>query len=166
MEDLFLDSLRDLYDAERQITKALPKMTKAAHSAQLKDAIAQHLSQTEVHVSRLEQIFNALGEKAKGEKCEAMEGLIKEGEDLIDNTDEGYVRDAGLIAAAQKVEHYEMGGYGSARTFARHLGHNDAANLLEQTLNEEKQTDVRLTDLAEGMINERAMTAAGTRRVE
>jgi len=160
MNDLLVTELRDLYDAEKQIIKALPKMAKAARSEELKSAFIDHLSDTENQISRLEQIFNTLGEKSGGEKCDAMHGLLKEGDKMIDQTDEGYVRDAGLIAAAQRVEHYEMAGYGSARTFAQLLGFNDMAALLEQTLGEEKETDALLTDLAEGMINARAANAS------
>lgn len=162
MDDLFLDELRDLYDAEKQITKALPKMMKAAHAAELKHAFQEHLQQTENQVTRLEEIFGTLKSKATGEKCDAMQGLVKEGEKLIENTDEGPVRDAGLIAAAQRVEHYEMAGYGSAKAFARMLGHKDAATLLNQTLKEEEQTDQELTKIAEGMINKRAAGASGS----
>lgn len=162
MEDLFLDEIRDLYDAEQQIITALPKMMKAAESQDLKDAFEEHLAQTQIQASRLEQIFNTMGEKSGGEKCDAMQGLIKEGEKLIDNTDAGPVRDAGLIAAAQRVEHYEMAGYGSARTFAQLLGHSDAASLLEETLDEEKETDEKLTDIAESMVNERAVGAGSS----
>lgn len=157
MNDLFVDEIRDLYDAEKQMIKALPKMVKAASNQELKDAFADHLEETHNQVARLEKIFNSLGEKAGGEKCDAMQGLAKEGEKMIENTDIGDVRDAGLIAAAQRVEHYEMAGYGSARTFAQLLGLNDAAALLEQTLQEEKHADAKLTSLAEGMINERAL---------
>jgi ferritin-like metal-binding protein YciE len=161
MNDLLMEQLRDLHDAEQQITKALPKMIKAAHSADLKNAFDEHLQQTENHVSRLEQIFNRLGEKSSGEKCDAMQGLIKEGEKMIDNTDEGEVRDAGLIAAAQRVEHYEMSAYGSARTFAQILGHRDAASLLDQTLEEEKEADAKLNRLATSKINREALGASG-----
>jgi ferritin-like metal-binding protein YciE len=162
MDDLFLDEIRDLYDAEKQLTKALPKMMKAAFSPELKTAFGDHLGQTEIQITRLEKIFNALNLKATGEKCDAMQGLIKEGEKMIDNTDEGYVRDAGLIAAAQRVEHYEMAGYGSAKAFAAILGNRDAVGLLDQTLKEEEQTDQKLTRLAEGMINVRASGAVHT----
>ncbi len=164
MEDLFLDEIRDLYDAEQQIIKALPKMMKASESPDLKEAFEEHLAQTQVQASRLEQIFNTLGEKSGGEKCDAMHGLLKEGDKLVDHTDAGAVRDAGLIAAAQRVEHYEMAGYGSARSFAQMLGHDDAAALLEETLEEEKETDEKLTDLAETMVNQRAMSQVRTGR--
>lgn len=158
MDDLLIDELRDLYDAEKQLTKALPKMAKAATSEELRAAFEQHLQQTEGHVERLEQIFEQLGQKASGKKCAAMNGLIKEGEEVASDTEDS-VRDAGLIAAAQKVEHYEISGYGSVRTHAQMLGHDQAVRLLQETLEEEKQTDTKLNSLAEGMINERAMHA-------
>jgi ferritin-like metal-binding protein YciE len=159
MNDLFLDELRDLYDAEKQIMKALPKMAEAAHATKLKSGFEMHLRQTNNHVSRLEQIFDKLGEKPTGEKCDGMQGLLKEGEKFIGNTDAGPVRDAGLIAAAQRVEHYEMAAYGSVKSFAKILGQKDAAALLEQTLQEEKDTDQKLTELAEGIVNEKALRA-------
>jgi ferritin-like metal-binding protein YciE len=159
MDELLMEELRDLYDAEKQLTKALPKMAKAASSEELRAAFEQHLEQTEGHVERLEQIFEQLGHKASGKKCAAMSGLIKEGEEMASDTDEDSVRDAGLIAAAQKVEHYEISGYGSVRTHAQMLGHDMAVRLLEETLEEEKQTDQKLNSLAEGMINEQAMHA-------
>jgi ferritin-like metal-binding protein YciE len=161
MEDLFLDELRDLYDAEKQIVKALPKMTKAARSRELKAAFEEHLEVTKQQVQRLEEIFSQLDEKTGGKKCVAMKGLIDEGQELIDNGEPSSVLDAGLIGAAQKVEHYEMAGYGTARTFANHLGHTDAAELLQQTLDEEKETDHLLTQLAERQINEEAVEQAG-----
>jgi ferritin-like metal-binding protein YciE len=160
MDDLFLEELRDLYDAEKQLTKALPKMAKNASSEELKEAFEEHLRQTEGHVERLEQIFEQLGEKATGKKCAAMSGLVKEGEEVASDTDDDAVRDAGLIAAAQKVEHYEISGYGSVRTHARMLGHDQAVRLLEETLEEEKETDQKLNDLAETLINEQAMNSA------
>lgn len=159
MHDLFLDELRDLYDAEKQIVKALPKMAEAAQAPKLKSGFERHLKQTTTHVTRLEQIFETLGEKPTGEKCDAMQGLLKEGEKVIHNTDEGSVRDAGLIAAAQRVEHYEMAAYGSARTFAQILGQTDAASLLEETLQEEKDTDQKLTEIAQKIVNEKALRA-------
>jgi ferritin-like metal-binding protein YciE len=159
MDELLLDELRDLYDAEKQLTKALPKMAKESSSEELRTAFEQHLRQTEGHVERLQQIFEQLGQKASGKKCAAMSGLIKEGEEVASDIGESSVRDAGLIAAAQKVEHYEISGYGSVRTHARMLGHDHAVRLLGETLDEEKQTDEKLNTLAEGMINERAMHA-------
>jgi ferritin-like metal-binding protein YciE len=161
MDELFLDELRDLYDAEKQLTKALPKMAKAATSDELREAFENHLAETQNQVGRLEQIFEMLGEKGTGKKCAAMAGLIKEGEELVGETDGTAVRDAGLIAAAQKVEHYEMSGYGSARTHADLLGHTEAVSLLEETLNEEKQADKKLNDIAEEMVNEDAVNDAG-----
>ena len=161
MNDLFLDEIRDLYDAERQLTKALPKMAKASSSDDLRIAFQDHLKQTEGHVQRLEEIFVALGEKGTGKKCAAMTGLIKEGDALIGEIDQGPVRDAGLIAAAQKVEHYEISGYGSARTHAQLLGNPDAVSLLDETLSEEKEADSRLNDLAENVINQEAAGVGG-----
>jgi len=158
MENLFLDEIRDLYDAEKQLTKALPKMAKAASSEELKQAIEEHLRETENQVERLEQVFEMLDQKATGKKCAAMAGLIKEGEEVIASTSDS-VRDAGIIAAAQKVEHYEMSGYGSARTFAQMLGHDEAASLLEETLEEEKNADRKLNDIAESQVNEQAMSS-------
>jgi ferritin-like metal-binding protein YciE len=156
MDDLFLDSLRDLYDAEKQITKALPKMSKAATSDELKAAFEQHLQVTRRQVERLDQIFTQLDEKPTGKKCAAMAGLIEEGEELIKEGKPSPILDAGLIGAAQKVEHYEMAGYGTARTFANLLGHTQAAQLLQDTLEEEKETDQQLTELAESVVNEEA----------
>jgi ferritin-like metal-binding protein YciE len=156
LEDLFLDEIQDLYDAEKQLTKALPKMAKAATSEELRQAFEEHLEQTRGHVERLEQVFEALGEKARGKKCEAMQGLVKEGDEIASSTDETAVRDAGLIAGAQKVEHYEIAGYGSARTHAQLLGHDRIVSILESTLNEEKETDAKLTDLAQTTVNEDA----------
>jgi ferritin-like metal-binding protein YciE len=161
LDDLFLDELRDLYDAEKQLTKALPKMAKAASSDELRTAFESHLEETQNQVGRLDQVFEMLGEKATGKKCAAMTGLIKEGDEIVSSTDDSSVRDAGLIAAAQKVEHYEMSGYGSARTHAQILGHVEAVSLLEETLNEEKQADRKLNSIAESVVNEDAMSMAG-----
>jgi len=157
MEELFIDEIRDLYDAETQLTKALPKMSKAATSDELRDAFDEHLGQTENQVERLKRIFELVGEKATGKKCAAMAGLIKEGDELVSDSDETAVRDAGLIAAAQKVEHYEISGYGSARTHAELLGNDEAVRLLGETLQEEKETDEKLTQLAHGFINAEAV---------
>ncbi|MEX2559370.1 MAG: ferritin-like domain-containing protein [Pirellulales bacterium] len=156
LEDLFVHELRDLYSAEKQLLKALPKMAKAASSANLKQGFEEHLLQTETQVERLEQIFEQLGKTARGTKCVAMEGLIEEGKKLMEEDAEPPVGDAALIAAAQKVEHYEIAGYGTVRTFANLLGYADAEELLQQTLDEEKQTDERLTELAESEINVQA----------
>jgi len=149
LRETFLDELADIYDAEHQLTKALPKMVKAAEHDELKAGFQEHLKQTQTHVQRIEQVFEALGEKAKAKKCKAMKGLIEEGEERI--SDEA--GDAALIAAAQKVEHYEIAGYGSLKCWADHLGEAEAAELLEQTLEEEKETDDKLTELAENSIN-------------
>jgi len=161
MEDLFLDEIRDLYDAEKQLTKALPKMAKAASSEELRTALENHLEETENQVERLEQIFEMLEQKGTGKKCAAMAGLIKEGDEVAKSTEDTAVRDAGLIAAAQKVEHYEISGYGSARTHAQLLGHQEVVSLLEETLKEEKQADRILNDLAESSVNEEAGSQSG-----
>jgi len=163
MQDLWVDQLRDLYDAEKQIVKALPKMAKSASSAELKRAFEEHLEQTKNQVERLEKIFAQMDERPKRKKCAAMEGLLEEGEELISEGEKSAVLDAGLIASAQKVEHYEIAGYGTARTHAETLGYSEAARLLEQTLNEEKATDEKLTQLAEGMVNEEAVETSGER---
>jgi ferritin-like metal-binding protein YciE len=156
MEDLFLDEIRDLYDAEKQLTKALPEMADAASSDELRDAFEEHLEQTMNHVTRLERIFEALGEKPTGKKCAAMTGLIKEGNEMVKASDQTVVRDAGLIAAAQKVEHYEISGYGSARALAESLGDDKAVRLLQETMFEEKEADERLNDIAKSLISEEA----------
>jgi ferritin-like metal-binding protein YciE len=161
LEDLMVNELRDLLSAENQIIKALPKMAKKASSTELRQAFEEHLEQTRGHVERLEQIFQQLGMSARSKKCEAIEGIIAEGEDLMSEAAEPSVLDAGLIAGAQKVEHYEMAGYGSVRTWARMLGHNEIAELLQQTLNEEGETDHKLTQIAEQMVN---LQAAGAGR--
>lgn len=159
LEDLFLHELKDLYHAEKQLLKALPKMAKAASSEKLREGFEEHLAQTEEHVARLEQVFELLDKPARGTKCDAMEGLIEEGQKMIEEDAEEAVKDAGLIASAQRVEHYEIAGYGVARTFAELLGHTKAAKLLQQTLDEEKATDSRLTELAESEINVEAHQA-------
>jgi ferritin-like metal-binding protein YciE len=153
LHDLYVEELKDLYNAENQLLKALPKMAKASSSSALKAAFEEHLTVTGGHVSRLEKIFEALDESPKGKKCKAMEGLIAEGSEVLDEEAEDAVRDAALIAAAQRVEHYEMAGYGCVRTFARLLGYADAENLLQQTLDEEGEADKKLTELAESEIN-------------
>lgn len=159
LHDLFVDELKDLYGAENQILKALPKMAKAASSEDLVDAFESHLKETEGQVERLEKICQDLGVSPKGKKCKAMEGLIEEGKELMEQEADPHVMDAALIAAAQKVEHYEMAGYGCARTFARLLGLEEAADLLQETLDEEGATDEKLTELAESVINAEAATA-------
>jgi ferritin-like metal-binding protein YciE len=155
-KDLFTNQIEDLYDAEQRLTKALPKMAEAAHSNQLKQAIQQHLSETQSHVSRLETIFREIGVEPKRETCEAMKGLISEGEDMMHAKGDPDVRDAAIIAAAQRVEHYEIAGYGTARTFALRLGLRQAADLLQQTLNEEAAADRKLTQIAESNVNVQA----------
>src|ERR1700732_3930 len=147
MDDLFLAQIKDLYDAEKQLVKALPKMAKAASSQELRQGFQEHLDQTKGHVSRLEQIFDQLGQKASGTKCEGMAGLIDEGEQIVEEIEQSPLRDAGLIGAAQRVEHYEIAAYGTVKTFARMLGRSQAVTLLEQTLNEEKQTDQKLRNM-------------------
>lgn len=151
LHELFIEQLRDLYDAENQLIKALPKMAEAANSDELRQGFEDHLEQTKEHARRLEMVFEGLGEKAKAKKCKAMEGLVKEGSEAIDEDMDPDVKDAALIAAAQRVEHYEIAGYGTARTFANLMGHEEAVSLLEQTLNEEKETDAKLSELAEGV---------------
>lgn len=153
LKELYVDELKDLWSAENQITKALPKMIKAASNPKLKKAFNTHLKQTERHVKRLERIFKGLEESPRGKKCVGMEGLIREGAELIKEKPEPEVLDAGLIAAAQHVEHYEIAGYGCVRTWARQIGEDRHAELLQETLNEEEQTDKLLTELAESEIN-------------
>lgn len=148
LRKLYVDELKDLYDAENQLVKALPKMAKAATSPDLKAGFESHLQQTKEHVKRLEKIFSDLGESAKGKHCNGMEGLIKEGAELIEEEPEPEELDAGLISGAQRVEHYEMAGYGCVKTYAKLLGENAAATLLHETLEEEKETDAKLTKLA------------------
>jgi len=148
LKELFIEELRDLYDAENQLTKALPKMAEGSSSPELREAFEEHLEQTRNHVSRLEKVFAGLGEKPKAEKCKGMEGLIKEGSELLKDFD-SEVKDAAIIGAAQKVEHYEIAGYGTVRTFAELLGEDEAVSLLEETLEEEKETDQKLTELAD-----------------
>ena len=150
LKELYIDELRDIYNAENQLTKALPKMAKAATSDELRAGFEEHLEQTKGHVERLERIFKELGEKPTGKKCKGMEGLVEEGDEMIKEDElEGEALDAGLISAAQRVEHYEIAAYGCVRTYANLLGEDDAAGLLEQTLKEEKETDQKLTQLAE-----------------
>ena len=153
LDDLFVFELKDLYDAEKRITEALPKMAKKAHNPRLKEGFQHHLDQTEKHVERLESIFQHRGIEAERETCDAMVGLLKEGSTILDAEGESDVLDAALIAAAQRVEHYEIAGYGTARAFAQQLGDHYSAELLEQTLDEEKQTDQHLTEIAEGAVN-------------
>ena len=161
LQDLYVQELKDLYSAEKQILKALPRMTKKAQHPELKRAFASHERQTREHVARLERIFADLEVSPRGKKCHGMEGVLQEGKELIDEQPEPDVLDAGMISAAQHVEHYEMAGYGTARTYARTLGFDKQATLLEQTLLEERETDQLLTRLAESSINIDAETAEG-----
>jgi len=158
LRELYIDELRDLYNAETQMTKALPKMAKASSNSELRLAFEEHLRQTSEHVSRLEQIFDHLEEKPTGKKCLGMEGLVKEGAETMREEYEDAVMDAAIIGAAQRVEHYEIAGYGTVRDMARLLGEDDHVSLLEQTLQEEKETDQKLTELAE-QINPQAQEA-------
>ncbi len=168
LEKLYVDELRDIYNAENQLLKALPKMAKGASSPDLKSGFEKHLRQTESHVERLEQIFAELDESPKGKTCHGMKGLIEEGSEILKEEGEDSVLDAGIIVAAQKVEHYEMAAYGSARTFARLLGQEKAAELLQTTLDEESETNESLNQLAENMVNPEALIgtelAADSRR--
>jgi ferritin-like metal-binding protein YciE len=160
LDDLFVDQLDDLYSAEQQLTDALPKMAEAARSPQLKEAFQNHLRETESQIARLEQIFQRLGKEPGDHTCEAMKGLIKEGKEVIDAKGDANVRDAGLIAAAQRVEHYEIAGYGTTRTFAQRLGYPEVARLLQQTLDEEGNADKMLTQIAEQSINWKASSVS------
>ena len=166
LRDLYIDELKDLWSAEKQLTKALPKMAKAANDPELSKAFLTHLRQTEQQVKRLEQIFEELGESPRGKKCVGMEGLIEEGQELIKEKPEPEVLDAGLISKAQHVEHYEIAGYGTVRTYAQLLGHDRQAQLLQQTLDEEGEADKLLTQLAENSINLEAATAEGDEEEE
>jgi ferritin-like metal-binding protein YciE len=154
LQEFFLEALKDIYWAEKRLTRALPKLQKAATTQELKNAIEEHLGQTQEHVSRIEEAFQMMGKKAQAKKCEAMEGLVKESESVLEETEKGSMtRDAGIIASAQKVEHYEIATYGTLVTLAKTMGEDDVAELLSQTLEEEKQTDQTLTGIAENGIN-------------
>jgi ferritin-like metal-binding protein YciE len=161
LKDLYVEELKDLYSAENQLLKALPKMARKASSPDLRAAFEEHLGQTERQVNRLEKIFKGLGEKPTGKTCKAMKGLVEEGKEIIEEKGDGSVLDAALIGAAQKVEHYEIASYGTARTFASMLGEEDAVELLQQTLDEEGATDKKLTALAESLVNPDAQSAQG-----
>jgi ferritin-like metal-binding protein YciE len=154
---LFEDQLKDIYWAEKALTKALPKMAKKATSEELIAALEDHLKETEAQVEKLEQVFEVIGKKATAKKCDAMAGLVKEAEEIMKESDKGAMRDAGIISAGQKVEHYEIATYGTLRTFANTLGLDDAAALLEEILNEEKAADQKLTEIAESTINIQAV---------
>ena len=161
LEKLYINELRDLYSAENQLLKALPKMAKGASSAELKEAFENHLAETETHVERLEQIFKDLEENPKGKTCHGMKGLIEEGSEILEEEGEESVLDAGIIVAAQKVEHYEMAGYGSVRAFAQLLGQEEAAQLLQTTLDEESKANELLSQLAETTVNAEAVMNTG-----
>lgn len=166
LRELYVNELRDLYNAETQLVKALPKMAKASSNAELRQGFEEHLRQTSEHVSRLEQIFEMLGEKASGKKCLGMEGLVKEGAETMSEDYEDALMDAAIIGAAQRVEHYEIAAYGTARAFAEQLGESEHVSLLEQTLEEEKQTDEKLTQLAEQINAEAGQGEQGEEEVE
>ena len=161
LKHLYIEELKDLYSAENQLVKALPKMAKAATSKHLRLGFEEHLNQTKQHLDRLETIFGALGESPKGKKCMGMQGLIDEGAEMIDEDPAPEELDAGLISAAQRVEHYEIAGYGCVRTYAELLGEGEAVSLLQQTLDEEKETDAKLTELS-GQINLEAADSEGS----
>lgn len=161
LEKLYISELRDLYSAENQLLKALPKMAKGASSAELKEAFENHLAETETHVERLEQIFKDMEENPKGKTCHGMKGLIEEGSEILEEEGEESVLDAGIIVAAQKVEHYEMAGYGSVRAFAQLLGQEEAAQLLQTTLDEESKANELLNQLAETTVNAEAVMNNG-----
>jgi ferritin-like metal-binding protein YciE len=156
LDDLFLDTLKDIYYAEKQIYKSLPKMAKAAHSDQLRAAFEKHHDETEQQIARLEQVFELLDKPARGKKCDAIEGILDEGKEIMEEYKGEVALDAGLLAAAQAVEHYEISRYGTLKTWAAKLGYRDAVKLLDQTLAEEKKTDVALTKLAESEVNSEA----------
>lgn len=158
LNDVYLDNLKDLYNAEGQLVAALPKLAKAAHAEELRSAFQEHLEETRGHIERLDRIFQELGKNPKGKKCKGMEGLIDEGKEVISG-DASPARDAALIAAVQRVEHYEIAGYGCARTFAQILGDNSAAKLLQEILDEEAAADEKLTSLAESVVNAEAAMA-------
>ena len=160
LDELFVEQLEDLYDAENRLTKALPEMADAAHSSELKQAFQSHLRETEGHVQRLEEVFRMVGKNAKATTCEAMKGLLDEGEQMIKAKGDDNVKDAALIAAAQRVEHYEIAGYGTLRTFAERLGYDEAARILQKTLDEEGAADKKLSSIAESSINWRAAATA------
>lgn len=157
LKTLFTDELKDILWAEKHLLKALPKMAKGATSEELRSSIEMHITETQNQITRLEQVFEILGEKATPKKCEAMEGLVEEGKGLLEDTEDGSLtRDAAIISASQKIEHYEIASYGTLRTLANTLGLSEAAALLEETLQEEKNTDIKLTQIAESFVNESA----------
>jgi ferritin-like metal-binding protein YciE len=166
LRELYLDELKDLYNAENQLIKALPKLAKASTSDELREGFEEHLEQTKGHVERLEQIFEAMDESPKGKKCAGMEGLVKEGSEVMDEDFEGAVMDAALIGAAQRVEHYEIAAYGTVIAFANQLGESEHASLLKQTLEEEKETDEKLTSLSEEINSQATSEGMGSEEEE
>lgn len=156
LRELFIDGLKDIYWAEKEITKALPKMIKNASTEKLQTALEDHLAETENQISRIEEVFEMIDEKAVAKKCDAMAGIIEEGEEIMEETESGKVRDAGIIAAGQKVEHYEIASYGTLIAWAEELGLDDAADVLNETLEEEKSADEKLSDIATSSINKKA----------
>jgi len=156
LEDLLRDEIKDIYDAEKQLTKALPKLMKKATAEELKAALGDHLKETEEHISRLEQVFDLMDMPARGKKCEGMQHLIEEGSEMIDDCEEDGTRDAVIIAAAQKCEHYEIASYGTIRVWANLLDRSDVGSIFEDTLEEEKSADLKLTEIAESFVNEEA----------
>ena len=160
LRSLFVDELKDIYFAEKALIKAIPKMIQNATAMELTHALTGHLEETKKQVTRLEKVFSILGEKAEGKKCEAITGLIKEAEEIMSSTEKGMVRDAGIILAGQKVEHYEIATYGTLRIFAKTLGEDEAADLLEETLGEEKTADQKLTEIALAFVNDEAAQMA------
>ena len=160
LHDAFIDELRDTYDAEKQLTKALPKLAKSAHSPDLRSAFEAHLTETQGHVERLEEVFQTIDEKARGKHCDGIAGIIEEGKSIMEEDFDETTMDACLIAAGQRAEHYEMAAYGTLIAWARAMGHTEAADLLQETLDEEKAADEKLSALAEGGINQEAAEAA------
>lgn len=156
LHGLFLEELADIYNAEQQLTKALPRLAKAAQNAELREAFEMHLEETQNHISRLDQVAKSFGESIKRKKCAAMEGLIQEGEEILDELEDSAALDAGLILAAQKVEHYEIASYGGLRAWAELMSHDEAADLLQETLDEEKAADEKLNQIAENAVNQEA----------
>ncbi len=165
LDKLFLEELKDVYNAEKQLVQALPRLAKAAESSELREAFTSHLEETKGHVERLEQVFKALGETPRGKKCKGMEGLIEEGKEILEQEGEGAVIDAALIAGAQRVEHYEIAAYGCLCTYAKLLGHEEAAELLGETLAEEEAADSKLSEIAESSVNGQA-AAVGSGKEE
>jgi ferritin-like metal-binding protein YciE len=157
LQELFIEELRDMYHAEKQLARALPKMAKAANSERLQQAFQEHTEVTKAQIERLQQVFESISSPARAKRCEAMEGLIEEAQEMLDEDISDELLDVALIASAQKVEHYEIAGYGTLRTLAQQLGHQEAARLLEETLNEEKQTDELLNEIALNEVNQNAM---------